>query len=66
MGSGSRAGSNFVSELHTVSLPVIEPAVCRRPEVYGGEKVSTGMFCAGLRNYSNRITRQVGPFNLTH
>ena len=45
--SGSKSGSNFVSELHTVSLPVIEPAVCRRPEVYGGEQGSTGMFCAG-------------------
>ena len=53
-GSGSKSGSNFVSELHTVSLPVIEPAVCRRPEVYGGEKVSTGMFCAGLLEVRRR------------
>ena len=35
-------------QLNSVSLPIVEPTVCRRQEVYGEDKISTGMFCAGL------------------
>ena len=35
-------------QLNSVSLPIVDPAVCRRQEVYGEDKISTGMFCAGL------------------
>ena len=35
-------------QLNSVSLPIVDPAVCRRQEVYGEDKITTGMFCAGL------------------
>ena len=40
-------GSSSVSRLQMVNLPLIEPEVCRAEEVYGEEKISRGMFCAG-------------------
>ena len=40
-------GSNAVSRLHMVTVPLIDSEVCRTDEVYGEEKISHGMFCAG-------------------
>ena len=40
--------TNPLFQLNSVSLPIVDPAVCRRQEVYGEDKISTGMFCAGL------------------
>ena len=42
-----RSGTNFVSQLNMASLPIIDMDTCTRPEVYGQEKISSGMFCAG-------------------
>ncbi|XP_023331140.1 trypsin-1, partial [Eurytemora carolleeae] len=41
-------GKNFISKLQYASVPVIPSGVCRQDNVYGGEKISSGMFCAGL------------------
>lgn len=41
-------GLNAVSKLQIATIPIIESDVCRRPEVYGEKKISSGMFCAGL------------------
>ena len=30
------------------SVPVIPASVCKEERVYGPDKLSTGMFCAGL------------------
>ena len=43
-----RSGVNSVSKLQMATLPIIDTEVCRRPEVYGDNKISSGMFCAGL------------------
>ena len=40
-------GSNSVSRLHMVTVPIIDSEVCRSEEVYGEERISHGMFCAG-------------------
>ena len=41
-------GLNAVSKLQIATIPIIESDVCRRPEVYGEKKISSGMLCAGL------------------
>ena len=50
---GATLGTNFVSQLHSASLPIIATATCKRPEIYGEEKLSAGMFCAGLLEVSS-------------
>merc|ERR1719477_180315 len=42
------AGTNFVSQLNMASLPIIDRNTCKKEEVYGEDKISVGMFCAGL------------------
>eukprot|EP00092_Neocalanus_flemingeri_P035176 GFUD01038280.1.p1 GENE.GFUD01038280.1~~GFUD01038280.1.p1 ORF type:complete len:1087 (+),score=284.35 GFUD01038280.1:432-3692(+) len=42
------AGTNFVSQLNMASVPIIDRNICKKEEVYGEDKISTGMFCAGL------------------
>ena len=42
-----KSGPNSVSRLHMVSVPIIDTEVCRSEEVYGQEKITNGMFCAG-------------------
>ena len=49
-----RSGTNFVSQLNMASLPIIDMDTCTRPEVYGQEKISSGMFCAGKLEVRNR------------
>jgi len=41
-------GNNFISKLQSASVPVLPTSVCRSDGVYGGDKISSGMFCAGL------------------
>ena len=40
-------GSHSVSRLHMVTVPVINSELCRSENVYGEDKISHGMFCAG-------------------
>ena len=42
------AGTNFVSQLNMASVPVIDRNICKKEEIYGEDKISVGMFCAGL------------------
>ena len=41
------SGPNSVSRLHMVTVPIIDSDVCRSENVYGEEKITNGMFCAG-------------------
>jgi len=43
-----QGGTNFVSKLNMAVVPVIERGACKEEKVYGPEKISLGMFCAGL------------------
>ena len=43
-----RNGANSVSRLNEASIPIIDREVCRNQSVYGPDKISAGMFCAGL------------------
>merc|ERR1711994_205286 len=43
-----QGGTNFVSKLNMAVVPVIERSACKEEKVYGPEKISLGMFCAGL------------------
>jgi hypothetical protein len=38
------------------SVPVIPASVCKEERVYGPEKLSAGMFCAGLLQVSSITT----------
>ena len=40
-------GSNTVSRLQMVTVPIIDSEVCRSERIYGEERISHGMFCAG-------------------
>ena len=42
-----QGGTNFVSKLNMAVVPVIERGACKEEKVYGPEKISLGMFCAG-------------------
>ena len=42
-----QGGTNFVSKLNMAVVPVIERSACKEEKVYGPEKISLGMFCAG-------------------
>ena len=42
--------SNFTTNLCTIlfRVPVIPSETCMRDNIYGQDKLSTGMFCAGI------------------
>ena len=42
-----RSGPNSVSRLHMATVPIIDNDICRSQRVYGEEKITNGMFCAG-------------------
>lgn len=46
--SQRQRGTNFVSKLNMAVVPVIQRSACKEEKVYGPEKISLGMFCAGL------------------
>ena len=50
--SPRQSGTNYVSGLNMVEVPIIPRSTCREEAVYGPEKISLGMFCAGLLEVS--------------
>ena len=60
-----QGGTNFVSKLNMAVVPVIERSACKEEKVYGPEKISLGMFCAGhfekcLKNIANENLPDLG------
>jgi len=41
-------GRNYVSKLQAATVPVIATTECQREDIYGKDKLSSGMFCGGI------------------
>lgn len=39
--------TGFAKTLKSASVPIIDMKICKAAYVYGGTKISSGMFCAG-------------------
>ena len=47
-GSTGQASGGYSRRLQTASVPILETAKCMEPQVYGPDKLTSGMICAGF------------------